>query len=161
MAVVTSIRKLSLMIIVLVTSAALPASANAQQPQPRPPARTTPLPFKDPQLATIIGVLVPGGGQLYASRFGKGLTLLLGSAAGVAIAVDAGHSRCTVGNTCNRNAVKALGIGSAAVLWAYGWATAARDARLFNTQRLQRTSLAPFLDWDHGRTLAGLSLSTQ
>lgn len=137
------------------------SSASARAQQPTTVARTQTLPVKDPQLATVIGVLVPGGGQLYTSRYGKGLALLLGSASGVGIAVDVSRSRCTVANTCNRTAVEAAAIASAVVLWGYGWATAGNDARLFNTQRLNRTSFAPFLDRRDGRTLAGLALSTR
>ncbi|HKW45817.1 MAG TPA: hypothetical protein VJN70_00170 [Gemmatimonadaceae bacterium] len=152
------IRDLSLFVW-LIACAALSGVVGAQQPTVAT-ARVKTLPVKDPQLATILGVIIPGGGQLYTARYGKGLALLLGSAAGVAIAVDANHSRCTVGKTCNRGAVEAVGIGSAAVLWAFGWATAAHDARLFNTQRLNRTSFAPFLDRREGRLLAGLELKT-
>ena len=155
MSAVSSIRTLSLLI-VLVASAVPPASARAQEPTTV--AKTKTLPVKDPQLATIVGVIIPGGGQLYSSRYGKGLILLLGSAAGVGIAVDANHS-CTGGRTCNRASVEALGIGGAVILWAYGWATAATDARLFNTQRLNHTGFAPFIDRRNGRTLAGLALT--
>lgn len=152
------IRRFSLPI-VAAACAGLPAPARAQRPTEV--ARVKTLPVKDPMLATVIGVLVPGGGQLYTSRYGKGLTLLLGSAAGVAIAVDANHSRCTVANTCNRDAVVVAGFASAAVLWGFGWATAAHDARLFNTQRLNRTGFVPFIDRRNGRTIAGLSLATR
>lgn len=153
-----SIRRFSF-IVAAAAGAALSGVARAQKVAPV--ARTQTLPVKDPMLATVIGILVPGGGQLYTSRYGKGLGLLLGSAAGVAIAVDANHSRCEVANTCNRQAVVVAGIASAAVLWAWGWATAANDARLFNTQRLNRTSFAPFLDRRNGQTVAGLALITR
>lgn len=151
------IRKYSLIVVVAVC-AAVPGTAGAQQPVAG--ARVKTLPVKDPRLATVIGVLVPGGGQLYASRYGKGLTLLLGSAAGIGLAVDANQSHCEANKTCSRSSVEALGIGTAVVLWAYGWATAATDARLFNTQRLNRTGFAPFLDRRNGLTLAGLTLKT-
>ena len=153
-----SSRKFSL---IIATAACAVWSAPVRAQQVAPVARTQTLPVKDPMLATVISVLVPGGGQLYTSRYGKGLGLLLGSAAGVAIAIDANHSRCEVANTCNRQAVVVAGIASAAVLWGWGWATAANDARLFNTQRLNRTSFAPFLDRRNGQTLAGLALTTR
>src|SRR5690242_19772440 len=98
------IRRASLAVMTAVC-AGMSRPAAAQQPTEI--ARVKALPVKDPALATVIGVLVPGGGQLYTSRYGKGLALLLGSAASVAIAVDANHSRCTVANTCNRQAVVA------------------------------------------------------
>jgi hypothetical protein len=153
-----SVRKFSLLVL-LAACTLWSGSASAQQVGPI--AKTQTLPVKDPQLATVIGVLIPGGGQLYASRYGKGLALLLGSAATIGIAVDANRSHCSVANTCNRTAVVTAGIGSAVVLWGFGWVTAANDARRFNAQMLNRTSLVPFLDRRNGQLLAGLALHTR
>ncbi|HEY2378087.1 MAG TPA: hypothetical protein VGH98_19080 [Gemmatimonadaceae bacterium] len=141
------------------------ASAQEQQPVPvkTQPARSRSAPYKDPELATVVGVLVPGGGQLYAGRYGKGLGLFAASAVGVALALDSRHSnRCSVGISCSSDALKAGGIVIAALGWGFGWATAARDARKQNSQMLNNArSWVPFLERRDGRLLAGLALATR
>ena len=134
-------------------------AAGAQQ---RAPAKSYSTPYKDPELATVLSVLVPGGGQLYTERWGKGIGLLGASAAFAAIAIDASNSKCTVGNNCNTHAVETAAIIAGAVAWGYGWATAGRDARRRNSQMLNNgSSFAPFLDRRNGQLLAGLALRTR
>jgi len=149
-----------LSIVALAACAAVSGRAHAQQPSL---AKSQPTPYKDPALATVIGVLVPGGGQLYAERYGKGLGLLAGTAAAVGIAVDANHaSKCNFGQSCSVSGIQTTAIIVAVVVWGYGWATAGRDARLRNTQMLNHgTSFAPFLDQHEGRVMAGLALTTR
>lgn len=144
---------------VLTACTAAFSAAGAQQPLP---ARSKPLPHKDPQLATILSVVVPGGGQLYSERYGKAAIIFAGTAAGIGIAVDAAQNRCNSGGSCHVNrSVETVGIVAAAVVWGYGWATAGRDARLHNNQMLNQSSFTPFLDrWD-GRYVAGLTLKTR
>jgi hypothetical protein len=141
------IRRFSLAV-ALVTWAAAPVLARAQQTSTASAKR---VPHKDPQLATIVGILVPGGGQFYAERYGKAAGVFVGTLAAVGIAVDAHHS--------DNTEIETAGFVAAALIWGYGWVTAARDARLFNDQMLH-TTLTPFLDGRNGRFLAGLTLST-
>jgi hypothetical protein len=128
--------------------------ARAQQPD----AKSKAFPHRDPQVATILGVLVPGGGQIYATRYGKGLVLMGGAAVGIGLAIDANQNACPHGGTCGYDVVKAGGIIGAAILWGIGWWTAAADARLYNTQMLRGVSFAPYLDRHNGQMVAGLSL---
>jgi len=141
------IRRLSLTV-ALVTWAAAPVLARAQQTST---ASVKLVPHKDPQVATVVGLLVPGGGQFYAERYGKAAGVFAGTLAAVAIAVDANHS--------DNTEIATPAFIVAALIWGYGCVTAARDARLFNDQMLH-TTLTPFLDRQNGRFLAGLTLST-
>ena len=145
-----------LSVVALAVCAIAPGGARAQST----PAQPHSVPYKNPTTATIIGVLVPGGGQLYAERYGKGGALLGGTAVAVGIAIDASHRKCAQGKECGIPPAQTGGIIVAAVLWGYGWATAAHDARLFNTERLTGRAVAPFLDQRNGRLLAGLTLPT-
>jgi hypothetical protein len=129
--------------------------ARAQQPD----AKARAFVHRDPQLATILGVLIPGGGQFYAGRWGKGLALFGGAAVGVGLAIDANQNACPHGGTCGYDAVKAGGIIAAAALWGVGWWTAAADARLYNTQMLRGVTFSPFLDRHNGQMVAGLTLT--
>jgi hypothetical protein len=147
-------RKL-LLVAVIALSALPPGPARAQQPD----AKSRAFSHRDPQLATVLGVLVPGGGQIYATRYGKGLVLLGGAAVGVGLAIDANQNACPHGGTCGYDVVKAGGIIGAAILWGIGWWTAAADARLYNTQQLRGVSFAPFLDRRNGQMVAGLTLT--
>lgn len=154
MSVPLLVRKL-LLIAALALSALPFGAARAQQPD----AKSRAFSHRDPQLATILGVLVPGAGQIYATRYGKGLALFGGAAVGVGLAIDANQNACPHGGTCGYDAVKAGGIIGAAILWGIGWWTAAADARLYNTQQLRGVSFAPFLDRRNGQVVAGLTLA--
>lgn len=135
------------------TSAAAIRPAGAQQ------ATSRLVTHKDPTVATILSVVVPGAGQAYATRYGKAAIIFAGTAAGVGIAIDAANSTCTGTNTCNHRSVRDIGMVAAALIWGYGWATAAADARLHNSQINTSTSVAPILDPRNGRLLAGLRLA--
>lgn len=140
--------------------AACAAAAYSVGAQETVRATSRPLPHKDPEVATIVGVLVPGGGQFYATRYGKAAGVFLGTAAAVAIAVDAANNDCSGGGPCHQHSIETIGVVTAALIWGYGWATAANDARMYNTQRLN-TTLAPVLHrGSNGRLLAGLQLTT-
>ena len=110
---------------------------------------------KDPGVATLVAVAVPGGGQMYAGEVGKGLGLFFGSAA--AVGVGAGFSareKCLTLVTpdpfggrfttreCEGGDWRPLyvGAGLAAVVWLYGVVDAAPAARRFN----RRHGLARF-----------------
>jgi hypothetical protein len=141
------IRKLS-SIALLAACATAGSVARSQQP---PTARSKSLAHKDPLVATLVGVVLPGGGQLYTERYGKAAVVLGGTAAAAAIAIEAGR---------NSNwSIQSVGIATAVVIWGYGWVTAGSDARRRNDQMLN-TTVAPFIDRRNGRVVAGLSLST-
>lgn len=97
------------------------APARAQQATP-------PIGYKDPGTATILSVVIPGGGQIYAGDTRRGLTLL-----------GIGWGGVTVGYTmtiATANAAPAL-LGYAAYLgsWAYGIMDAEDTARRMNAKR--------------------------
>ena len=154
------IKKLSS--IVALTACAV-SFAGAQQPTTT--ARVRSVQYRDPDLATALSVVVPGAGQLYAGRLGKGLAIVGGSAAAIAIAIDANQhsSKCDGSNTSSTGSCRVTGVQTTAIVagvlvWGYGWLTAGRDARMRNAQMLN-SSFAPFLDRQNGRLLAGLTLT--
>jgi len=121
-------------------------------------AKSRSLPHKDPTLATVFGVLFPGGGQLYAERWGKAAGIIGTAAVGTGIALDASFDKCGDKPSCHMSVVQTTGIVVAALAWGYGWVTAGTDARLRNNQMLN-TSVAPYIDRRNGRMLAGFSLT--
>lgn len=141
------IRRLS-SALALAASAGVSSTMLAQQ---QPVAATSRrLPHKDPNRAAVIGVLIPGGGQFYAERFGKAAAVFGVTALSAGIAIDAGRN----GNSTTET----MAIVAGGLTWVYGWMTAAHDARLFNDQMLNSTSMAPFVDGRNGRLLAGMTL---
>jgi hypothetical protein len=158
------VRRFSSAIALAVCAVASRQAYGQQQPVPVPreAAKSRSTPYKDPNLATALSVLIPGGGQLYAGRWGKGLAVLGGTAAGIGIAIDANQSsRCDGGGPCNVHGVQTVAIVGAVAVWGYGWLTAGQDARRKNAQMLNGTSIAPFLNEHNGRMVAGLSLKTR
>lgn len=137
MRAVIHIRRLSLS--VTLALAGVCGTAAAQQPSPS--VKMQPIGYKDPQLATLLGVLITGGGQLYTGRTGKGALLLVGSIASVAVALHGAQSTCGVGASCGSSGAETAGIVAAVALWGYGWATAAHDADLHNEQLLNEGSV--------------------
>lgn len=143
--------------VIAIAAAAVTLSASVRAQQPSPALKPQPIGYKDPQLATLLGILVPGGGQLYADRVGKGIVLLGGSAAAIAIAVHGATSTCGVQSSCGSSSATTGGVLAAVLLWGYGWATAARDARLHNEDLLSGgSSFAPFIDGHGSATVAGI-----
>lgn len=125
-----------------------PGFARAQQTST---ATAKPIPHKNPEVATVAGILFPGAGQFYAERYGKAAAVLGGTLAAVGVGVPASNA--------GEHSIATIAYVSAGLVWAYGWITAPRDARLFNDQMLH-TTLAPFLDRRNGRLIAGLTLTT-
>jgi hypothetical protein len=131
-------------------------------------ARRTDVGHKDPGTAELLGVLLPGGGQLYAGRTGTGLGLLgLSAAAVVTGAALSKDSKCSSlfdqsGNTFNMTCTKANhgpladGEGVAFASWLYGIVTAAGDVRDANAV-VHHARATPVLERTHGRTAFGLS----
>lgn len=66
-----------------------PASIQATLAAPPPPFRQPGDPgYKDPNVGTLFGVLVPGGGHLYAGEVGKGLGILAVGGLGASLLVS-------------------------------------------------------------------------
>lgn len=134
-----------------VTGSITPMSAGNAPTYQRPPTPYNASPqnyrtasFKDPGTSTLIGVIVPGGGHIYAGEMGKGLMLL-----GIAVAgpvVGAAVSASTVEFSCDgwscsddTNYVPyALGAVVAVGAWVYGIIDADDAAHRVN----QRNGLA-------------------
>jgi hypothetical protein len=91
--------------------------------------------YKSPGTATLISVIVPGGGSMYAGKTGKGLAILGTSAAGVALSI-AGAAQGNTGTTLG-------GLGLEVASWIYGITTASGDARDENAKRT--ISIAPLI----------------
>jgi len=141
------IRKLS-SVAVLAACTALSSAVHAQQTTP---AISRQLPHKDPMTATILGIVFPGGGQIYTERWGKAVGIFTGTAAAVGLAIDAANN--------GQHDIETVWIVGAVAVWGYGWLTAGSDAERRNTQMLN-TTFAPFLDRYNGHWVAGLSLAT-
>ncbi len=93
--------------------------------------------YKDPGTATLIGVLVTGGGQFYSGETTKGATLLgIGLGSLVVGAAASGTSCGTYSSysSCSTNTAPLL-LGTLAYLgtWVYGIMDAGNAARRHNT----------------------------
>lgn len=98
------------------------APARAQQATP-------PAGYKDPGTATLLSVVIPGGGQLYSGDMRKGLTLL-------AVGVGAPTVALVVATSTPDHSVAPLALASLASLgaWVYGIADASSSAKRMNTK---------------------------
>jgi len=111
------------------------APARAQQ-------ASHPAGFKDPGTATLLSVVIPGGGQLYSGETRKGLTLLGVGMGGFTL--GAAMTFASAGVSCNEDTFSCESEGSAlpAVLgymaylgtWIYGIADASSSAQRMNTK---------------------------
>lgn len=111
------------------------APARAQQATP-------PAGYKDPGTATLLSVVIPGGGQLYSGDTRKGLTLLGVGLGGLTL--GAAMTFASAGVSCSETALTCESEGSAlpAVLgyvaylgsWVYGIADASSSAKRMNTK---------------------------
>jgi hypothetical protein len=111
----------------------LGSSAKAQQAIP-------PAGFKDPGTATLLSVVVPGGGQLYSGDMRKGLTLLGVGLGGVTIGTamtisSAGVSCSDISCESHGSALPAV-LGTMAYLgsWVYGIMDASDSANRMNAK---------------------------
>lgn len=108
---------------------------------------------KDGGTATLLSILLPGGGQFYTDRPGKGAAILgayvVGAAAGLA-SYKAGS--CSSGNLggysytlCSKDETAGLyaGLAVAGVAWLYGAFTASGDADSWNSSRGIRVVPSP------------------
>jgi hypothetical protein len=148
------------------TSGASAAPASVQPPQ-------TVVGYKDPRTATLFGVLITGGGQMYAGRTGKGLALLgLGVGSVIAGAAMSSVATCSIvteadptggvprtSSSCNDGSLGPLyaGLGVAIGSWLYGAVTAGNDARAANATLSARAT--PMLRTGAHRVGLGLAYS--
>lgn len=123
--------------------------------------------YKDPGTATLLAVMVTGGGHLYAGEAGKGLLLML--AGGGAFLVGTAMTTASsddVGYYSYESDINwtPFVIGSAVYLgtWIYGIADAPKAARRTNAKNgLGATpiQIAPYLIRDKGNTEGGIRVS--
>ena len=101
--------------------------------------------------ATLLAVLIPGSGHLYAGETGKGLALLAGTVAAAGIGYSYSKSRCpSSSDNCDVTpmvAADAVALG----LWVYGVFDAHNATR--------RTNL--YADSRNGATLLGLRVAVR
>ncbi len=115
--------KLSAVWLALALTGVLAAELRAQDA-----ASTQP---KDPVRATLLSLALPGGGQLYAGHTVKGLQILAGTAFGAVATIALATERqlwITEPSAPNRAPMFIAGTATA-LLWLYGVASAADDAR--------------------------------
>lgn len=148
-----------------IAALALMFAADAGLAQATDPSADRPS-FKEPGTATLIGVLVPGGGQLYAGKITKGLTLLAvgyGSiVAGTALAVTNCDDIGDYEDGCTKSLTPLyIGYGGYLASWIYGLATAGGDAREVNAKNgyQRRTSIAPIVVASNNRPAYGVSVT--
>lgn len=94
--------------------------------------QTQPAGYKDPGTATVISVIVPGGGQMYADELGRGLTML-GISFGAPIA----------GALTGSSGGVIAGLAVSLATWVYGIVDAPRAARRYNAALGTRATSMP------------------
>ena len=138
--------------------AAMTSSVCLAQVQPHP------MPYKDPGTATLISVLITGGGHIYAGETGKGAALL-GIGIGAPI-IGLVASSSTVSASCDFYSCSddtnytPLLIGFAAGLgaWIYGIADSGKAAHRMNAKQGLSMTVRPEPMMVHGNLKAGLKL---
>lgn len=123
----------------------------------RPVAQEAKPSMKEPGTATIISILIVGGGQIYAGETTRGL-LMLGGAYGsiIAGAVLASSASCDFDSlSCDTGSLAPLYIGALAALgiYVYSIIDAAPSARRMNAKHGYKvSSLAPVMRGGPSRT---------
>ena len=140
------------------------SSLAAQSPiSPTPTAANAAAPQKDAGVATVLGFVIPGGGQYYAEAPVKGLAITVATATAVGIGISRSHG------TVYRNEMRIVPVTAAnplgiefrnvwvkgadhrpayagalvgGIVWAYGIFSAPADARRAN-ERGPRVSVTP------------------
>lgn len=121
--------------------------------------------YVDPQTATLVGVLVPGGGQLYAGETGKGALLLSFSIAApllsTQLAMDSVSDDCSDGYCTGTEGFSYLyaGLGVSVGAWAIGLATASNDARQANRRNATLAASPVAIQAPNGPIRPGVRLS--
>lgn len=139
-------------------------SVSAQQQQAATQAKP-----KEPGTATLISVLVTGGGQMYSDEVGRGMTMLGVSLGSIVLgAVASSPESCSYNSltgtaTCGGGSSAPLYIGMlvAAGTWVYSIMDAGPAARRYNTARGLQTAhrtVRPTVLLARERTGVGLAL---
>jgi TM2 domain-containing membrane protein YozV len=98
-----------------------------------------PFQYKDGTTATLLSLLIIGGGQIYAGETGKGLIMLLGSA----VAIGVGYAASNCGSYgCETTGPLVGGYVFALGMWVYSLADAHNAAARHNA-RAPRTAIDP------------------
>lgn len=121
------------------TAAAQPSSlATATQD-------TTVSVLKSPTAARLIGVIMPGGGHMYAGEFDHGLLYAAAIPSLVVVGALAHGIDCLAGGSfdqpCGRSTVLTVSLIAAGGLWAWSIFDAGRAARRTNAKRAASSSL--------------------
>ncbi|CAN5456952.1 hypothetical protein BH09GEM1_BH09GEM1_47450 [soil metagenome] len=107
--------------------------------------------YKDPGTATLLGVLVTGGGQMYSGETSRGLTLLaIGGGSLIAGEVLSVSSCTTVSGSCS---LAPIAVGTLVYLgtWAYGLMDAGDAARRHNMSGgVKEARVIPTVERLHG-----------
>jgi hypothetical protein len=111
--------------------------------------RSPETPRKNGTIATLLAIVIPGSGHLYAGETGKGLALFAGTSAAAAIGYSYSKTKCpSSSDNCDVTpmvAADAVALG----LWVYGVFDAHNATR--------RTNL--YVDSRSGATLLGLKVA--
>lgn len=145
-------------------------SSKAEYFSRRDAASSDAIAFKDPALATILSILIPGSGQMYAGKSMKGALVIVGlfGSLGVAASVhDSEECSQTSSNglppvrTCTGGNPPAFNVAlvTAAASYLFGIVTAGEDARDYNRSRHRQASLRPTIDRREGGFGLGLAVS--
>src|SRR5262249_47811139 len=97
--------------------------------KPTPPA------YKSPGIATMAGLILPGGGQMYAGKPEEGIALLFMATASITGGVlmsDPGYVDNKGDVVGQRTYPLVIGTGLYALCWAGGWMTAGYEAHRHN-----------------------------
>lgn len=101
---------------------------------------------KSPEIATLIGILIPGGGQIYAGEINRGLTILA-----------VGYGSLLGGSLSGNSTLALVGLGVYIGATVYGVLDADDAAERYN--RAHGLALAPaVIETPHG-PVAGLGLN--
>ena len=105
-------------------------------------------------IGMALGLYIPGAGQIYAGRYGKGLAVAGITFGGMLLA----EASCggELKEECLGNAM--VGLAALFGAWGYGILSAPRDAREYNERQSHRIAVEPVLDRRVGRTGLGLAL---
>lgn len=131
------------------------SSAPADAPIARGPTRrrlVAGMPgYKDPTTATLIGLVITGGGQFYAGETGKGFLLLGGSLAAVLAGSALSGVKCSSGSSglftggCHVDETPLdIGVGIALGAYVYGIIDAPVAARRYDARGLT-VGIAPYI----------------
>jgi hypothetical protein len=115
--------------VVVVPTVTLAGSAGAPLRQ-----SLIPPPQKDPTLGVVLSVILPGAGQFYAHRVGKGLAILGVYSTGIALA--ARPVKCT-SSTCASDD-RSIWLVAAGAAWLLGVVSAGEDVSDWNSETRRR-----------------------